>query len=41
MLTRPVKGFYNKNFKTLKKEIRDDWEDKNFSHAQGSVGLIQ
>jgi hypothetical protein len=33
-----VKDLYDKNFKSLKKEIKDS-EDGKISHAHGSVGL--
>ena len=35
-LTKEVKDLYDKNFKSLKKEI----EDRNISHAHGWAGLI-
>jgi len=36
-LTKQVKDLYDKNFKSLKKEIR---EDGKISHAHGLAGLI-
>jgi hypothetical protein len=38
-LTKQVKGLYDKNFKSLKKEIKDlrRWKD---SHAHGLAELI-
>jgi hypothetical protein len=37
-LTKQVKDLYDKNFKSLKKEIEKS-EDGKISHAHGSVGL--
>jgi hypothetical protein len=34
-----MKGLYDKNFKSLKKEIIEDSEDGEISHAHGLVGL--
>ena len=39
-LTKEVKDLYDKNFKSLKKEIKKISEDGNISHAHGLVGLI-
>jgi hypothetical protein len=39
-LTKEVKGLYDKNFKTLKKEIKKISEDGKISHAHGLAGSI-
>ena len=39
-LTRQVKDLYDKNFKSLKKEIEGDLEDGKTSYAHGLAGLI-
>ena len=37
-LTKEVKGLYDKNFKSLKKEIKKISEDGKISHAHGLAG---
>jgi hypothetical protein len=39
-LTKEVKGLYDKNFKTLKKEIKKISEDGKISHAHGLAESI-
>jgi hypothetical protein len=39
-LTKEVKDLYDKNFKSLKKEIENISEDGKTSHAQGLAGSI-
>jgi hypothetical protein len=40
-LTKEVKNLYDKNFMSLKKEIKEDLsEDGKISHAHGSAGSI-
>jgi hypothetical protein len=39
-LTKEVKNLYDKNFKSLKKEIKKISEDGKISHAHGLAGLI-
>jgi hypothetical protein len=39
-LTKEVKDLYNKNFKSLKKEIKEDSEDGKIPHAHGLTGSI-
>jgi hypothetical protein len=39
-LTKEVKDLYDKNFKSLKKEIEEDLRDRKISHAHGLAGLI-
>ena len=38
-LTKQVKDLYDKNFKYLKKEIKEDPENGMISHAHGLEGL--
>jgi len=40
-LTKQVKDLYDKNFKSLRKEIEEDLKDGKISHAYGFAGLIQ
>jgi c-di-AMP phosphodiesterase-like protein len=40
ILTKQVKGLYDKNFKILKREIKEDIRRKIF-HIHVSIGLIQ
>jgi hypothetical protein len=40
-LTKQVKDLFDKNFKSLKKEIKETSEDRKISHAHGLAGLIQ
>ena len=37
-LTKEVKGLYDKNFKSLKKEIKEDLRRSKISHAHGLAG---
>ena len=39
-LTKEVKDLYDKNFKSLKKEIKEDLRDGKIFHAHGLAGLI-
>ena len=39
-LTKKVKDLYDKNFNSLKKEIKKILEDGKISHAHGLAGLI-
>ena len=39
-LTKEVKDLYDKNFKSLNKEIKDISEDGKISHAHGLAGTI-
>ena len=39
-LTKHVKDLYDKNFKTLKKEMEEDLKNGKTSHAHGSVESI-
>jgi hypothetical protein len=39
-LTKPVEDLYDKNFKSLKKGIKEISEDGKISHAHGLAGLI-
>jgi hypothetical protein len=39
-LTKEVKEEYDKDFKSLKKEIKEDLRDGKISHAHGLAGLI-
>ena len=39
-LTKEVKDLYDKNFKSLKKEIKEDLENGEISQAHGLAGLI-
>jgi hypothetical protein len=39
-LTKEVKEEYDKDFKSLKKEIKEDLRDGKISHAHGFAGLI-
>jgi hypothetical protein len=39
-LTKGVKDLYDKNFKSLKKEIKKISEDEKISHAHGLAGSI-
>jgi hypothetical protein len=34
-LTKEAKDLYDKNFKSLKKEIKENLKDKKISHAHG------
>jgi hypothetical protein len=36
-----VKDLYDKSFKSLKEEIKEDSEDGKLSHAHGLAGLTQ
>jgi hypothetical protein len=38
-LTKQVKDLYNKNFKCLKKEVKEDLRDRKIPHAHRSVGF--
>ena len=38
-LTKQVTNLYDKNFKSLKKEVKKTSEDGKISHAHGSAGL--
>jgi hypothetical protein len=38
-LTKQVKDLYDKNFKSLKKEIEEDSDDEKISHSRGLIGL--
>jgi hypothetical protein len=38
-LTEKVKHLYDKNFKSLKKEIEEDLRNGKISHAHGLTGL--
>jgi hypothetical protein len=39
-LTKQVKDLYDKNFKSLKKVIKEDLKDGKIYHAHGLAGLI-
>jgi hypothetical protein len=39
-LTKEVKYLYDKNFKSLKKEIKEKSEDGKISHVHGLAGSI-
>jgi hypothetical protein len=39
-LVKEVKDLYNENYKSLKKKISEDIEDRRASHSHGSAGLI-
>jgi hypothetical protein len=39
-LTKQMKGLYDKNFKSLKKDLKKTSEDGKIFHANGFIGLI-